>query len=30
MRDSMMNVAGQFYADRPRKDDITLVIAHIH
>jgi len=30
MRDSMMNVAGQFYADRPRKDDITLVVAHIH
>ena len=30
MRDSMMHVAGQFYADRPRKDDITLVVAHIH
>ena len=30
MRDSMMNVAGQFYADRPRNDDITLVIAHVH
>jgi serine phosphatase RsbU (regulator of sigma subunit) len=30
MRDSMMTAAGQFYADRPRKDDITLVIAHMH
>ncbi len=30
MRDSMMHVASQFYADRPRKDDITLVVAHIH
>ena len=30
MRDSMMHVASQFYADRSRKDDITLVVAHIH
>jgi serine phosphatase RsbU (regulator of sigma subunit) len=29
MRDSLMAVAGQFYADRPRKDDITLVVAQL-
>jgi serine phosphatase RsbU (regulator of sigma subunit) len=29
MRDAMMQQAAQFYADRPRKDDITLVVAHI-
>jgi serine phosphatase RsbU (regulator of sigma subunit) len=29
MRDSLMAVAEQFYGDRPRKDDITLVVAHL-
>jgi hypothetical protein len=29
MRDSLMVTAGQFYGDRPRKDDITLVVAHL-
>jgi serine phosphatase RsbU (regulator of sigma subunit) len=29
MRDSLMAAAGQFYSDRPRKDDITLVVAHL-
>ncbi len=27
MRDMLMAAAGQFYADTPRKDDITLVVA---
>lgn len=29
MRDSMMTTAGQFYGERPRKDDITLVVAQV-
>ena len=29
MRDNMMQQALSFYADRPRKDDITLVVAEI-
>jgi sigma-B regulation protein RsbU (phosphoserine phosphatase) len=29
MRDAMMQQALQFYGDRPRKDDITLVVAQV-
>ena len=29
MRDTLMANAAQFYAERPRKDDITLVVAHL-
>lgn len=29
LRDTLMTAAAQFYADRPRKDDITLVIAQL-
>lgn len=29
MRDTLMAAAGQFYGERPRKDDITLVVAHL-
>ena len=29
MRDALMQAASQFFGDRPRKDDITLVVAQI-
>ena len=29
MRDALMAQAAQFYADKPRKDDITLLITQI-